>query len=122
MALDIAERHLLRLGHGEESLETEKDYSRYGRVNYVLAQRLELLQEVGRLQESLHVAGDVAYTCETSGYFFIYQVLARWEEFHSKLRKLKVFILIFEWFLLLTQACKNVCLSLVNVLYGKIFL
>ncbi|XP_052775236.1 RNA helicase aquarius-like [Mya arenaria] len=89
MALDIAERHLLRLGHGEESLETEKDYSRYGRVNYVLAQRLELLQEVQRLQESLKVAGDVSYTCETAGYFFIYQVLARWEEFLANIRKLK---------------------------------
>ena len=31
MALDIDERHLLRLGHGEEALETEKDFSRYGR-------------------------------------------------------------------------------------------
>lgn len=29
MALDIDERHLLRLGHGEEALETEKDFSRY---------------------------------------------------------------------------------------------
>ena len=29
MALDIDERHLLRLGHGEESLETEKDFSRF---------------------------------------------------------------------------------------------
>ena len=28
MALDIEERHLLRLGHGEESLETDKDFSR----------------------------------------------------------------------------------------------
>lgn len=28
IALDIDERHLLRLGHGEESLETEKDFSR----------------------------------------------------------------------------------------------
>lgn len=28
MALDIDERHLLRLGHGEEELETEKDFSR----------------------------------------------------------------------------------------------
>ena len=27
--LDIDERHLLRLGHGEEALETEKDFSRY---------------------------------------------------------------------------------------------
>lgn len=50
MALDIDERHLLRLGHGEEALETEKDFSRYGRVNYVLAKRLDLLLEVQRLQ------------------------------------------------------------------------
>ena len=28
MALDIDERHLLRLGHGEEELETDKDFSR----------------------------------------------------------------------------------------------
>ncbi|XP_069126359.1 LOW QUALITY PROTEIN: RNA helicase aquarius-like [Argopecten irradians] len=89
MALDIDERHLLRLGHGEEALETEKDFSRYGRVNYVLAQRLELLQEVGRLQESLGVPGDLSYTCETASYFFLYQVLARWEEFLSKLRQNK---------------------------------
>ena len=90
MALDVDERHLLRLGHGEEALETEKDFSRYGRVNYVLAQRLEILQEVGRLQSSLDVAGDMAYTCETAGYFYLYQILARWEEFLSKIRKLKV--------------------------------
>ena len=42
------ERHLLRLGHGEESLETEKDFSRYGRVNYVLGKRMKLLDEVRR--------------------------------------------------------------------------
>jgi len=30
MALDVDERHLLRMGHGEEELETEKDYSRFG--------------------------------------------------------------------------------------------
>ncbi|VDO29345.1 unnamed protein product [Onchocerca flexuosa] len=44
--LDVDERHLLRLGHGEEALETEKDFSRYGRVNYVLQKRLDLLKEV----------------------------------------------------------------------------
>lgn len=36
MALDIDERHLLRLGHGEEALETEKDFSRlvqFGKAN-----------------------------------------------------------------------------------------
>ncbi|KAG7466190.1 hypothetical protein MATL_G00162160 [Megalops atlanticus] len=86
MALDIDERHLLRLGHGEEELETEKDFSRYGRVNYVLARRLELLREVGRLQESLGVPGDVSYTCETAGHFYLYQVMSRWEEFMSKVK------------------------------------
>lgn len=92
MALDIDERHLLRLGHGEEALETEKDFSRYiflgkkkkfyinytsfryGRVNYVLSKRLDLLTQVQKLQESLGVPGDVAYTCETAGYFYLYQV------------------------------------------------
>jgi len=47
---------------------------RYGRVNYVLAQRIELLQEVSRLQESIGVSSDMSYTCETAGYFYIYQV------------------------------------------------
>ena len=47
---------------------------RYGRVNFVLAQRLELLQEVSRLQQSLEASGDMSYKCETAGYFYIYQV------------------------------------------------
>ncbi|XP_008195128.2 RNA helicase aquarius [Tribolium castaneum] len=83
VALDIDERHLLRLGHGEEALETEKDFSRYGRVNYVLAKRLDLLVEVQKLQESLDVKGDVAYTCETAGHFYLYQILSRWENYQS---------------------------------------
>lgn len=83
MQLDIDERHLLRLGHGEEALETEKDFSRYGRVNYVLSQRLELLVKVKKLQDSLGVTGDVSYTCETAGHFYLYEVIARWEKFLS---------------------------------------
>ena len=86
MALDIDERHLLRMGHGEEELETEKDFSRYGRVNYVLSKRLELLEHVQRLQQSLGVAGDVAYTCETAGHFFRLHILARWEEYLASVR------------------------------------
>ena len=87
MALDIDERHLLRLGHGEEELETEKDFSRYGRVNYVLGKRLQLLDEVQRLQVSLEVTGDVAYTCETAGHFFRLHILSRWEEYQARVRK-----------------------------------
>ncbi|CDW53020.1 intron binding protein aquarius [Trichuris trichiura] len=85
MALDIDERHLLR--HGEEELATEKDFSKYGRVNYVLSQRLRLLKEVERLQHSLDVPGDVAYTCETARYFFVYQVTSRWADFLTKLSR-----------------------------------
>ncbi len=84
--LDVDERHLLRLGHGEEELETEKDFSRYGRVNFVLAKRLDLLIQVDKLQKSLNVPGDVAYTCETSWFFFVHHVLANWEAFLMKVK------------------------------------
>lgn len=36
LALDIDERHLIRLGHGHSFLETEKDFGKYGRVDYML--------------------------------------------------------------------------------------
>ena len=55
-------------------------------MNFILALRMELLKEVERLQQSLGVQGDVAYTCETSGHFFLYQVAARWEEYTSNVR------------------------------------
>ncbi|XP_047133675.2 RNA helicase aquarius isoform X1 [Hydra vulgaris] len=86
MALDIDERHLLRLGHAAETLETDKDFSRYGRVNFVLARRLYLLEEVQRLQQSLGVSGDVGYTCETAGHFYLYQIVSRWEKYISQLK------------------------------------
>ena len=47
-------------------------------MNFILALRLQLLKEVERLQQSLGVAGDVAYTCETAGHFFLYQVRCSW--------------------------------------------
>ena len=37
MGLDIDERHLLRLGHGEDSLETDKDFSRYFKSAFIFA-------------------------------------------------------------------------------------
>lgn len=87
MALDVDERHLLRmgkilkliiiclfLGHGEEALETTKDFSRYGRVNYVLKERKLLLEKVDKLSKILGEIGDVSYSCETAGYFYRYTV------------------------------------------------
>ncbi|KAK6049268.1 hypothetical protein COOONC_13227, partial [Cooperia oncophora] len=84
IALDVDERHLLRMGHGEEGLETEKDFSRYGRVNHVLRERLRLLSEVERLQHAMKVIGDVSYTCENAGHFFRFNVCRAWDEFMEK--------------------------------------
>lgn len=38
-------------------------------------------------QESLNVKGDVAYTCETAGHFFMDQVSTRWERFEARLKQ-----------------------------------
>ncbi|KAG6449940.1 RNA helicase aquarius isoform X1 [Manduca sexta] len=82
--LDVDERHLLRLGHGEEALQTDKDFSRYGRVNYVLAKRLELLELVGKLQRTLDAGGDAGATCELAHHFHVYHVKPRWQNFTDK--------------------------------------
>ena len=74
---------MLRLGHGEELLETEKDFSRAGRVNHMLKRRLELLVKVERLAKTLDLPADSGSTCETAAYFFHANVLARWEAFTS---------------------------------------
>ena len=50
-------------------------------LRLALTRRLELLVKVERLDQTLEVAGDVGYTCETAGYFFHSHVLARWEKF-----------------------------------------
>lgn len=43
---DVPSRYLLRLGMGEAELQTEDDFSRAGRVNTMLARRIQLLAEV----------------------------------------------------------------------------
>lgn len=72
--------HLLTLPHagmGEQELDTEQDFSRVGRVNAMLARRLELLAEVEKMARQFGVAEDVAYTCETAGHFWLLHVLSR---------------------------------------------
>lgn len=84
---DVPARYMLRLGMGEEALETDLDFSRAGRVNAMLARRLELLTEVERLAQSLGVPDDVAYTCETASHFWLLHVLSRWEQFLALVKK-----------------------------------
>lgn len=81
---DVPSRYLLRLGQGERELETNDDFSRVGRVNDMLARRLRLLAEVEKMARQFGVSEDVAYTCETAGYFWLLHVLSRWEKFLAK--------------------------------------
>ncbi|KAI9307123.1 P-loop containing nucleoside triphosphate hydrolase protein [Cunninghamella echinulata] len=83
--LDIDPRHLVRLGHGEEELNTEVSFSKFGRVTSFLERREELLQEVDRLAQSLDMTGDHGSTCETAGYFYHYHVLTKWEPYNELL-------------------------------------
>jgi intron-binding protein aquarius len=69
IALDIDERHLLRLGHGEEDLDTEVSYSKHGRVESFLENRTRYLAEVDRLAASIGAQGAHGNSCETAGYF-----------------------------------------------------
>ncbi|KAL4758466.1 RNA helicase aquarius [Aspergillus foveolatus] len=81
VALDIDERHLLRLGHGEEELETETSYSKYGRVESFLDNRNHFLAEVTRLAASIGAQGAHGNSCETAGYFYTVYIRPAWTKF-----------------------------------------
>ncbi|KAL4746227.1 hypothetical protein BDW72DRAFT_185265 [Aspergillus terricola var. indicus] len=81
VALDIDERHLLRLGHGEEELETETSYSKYGRVESFLDNRNHFLAEVARLAASIGAQGAHGNSCETAGYFYTVYIRPAWTKF-----------------------------------------
>lgn len=62
---------------GEQDLESDEDYSRAGRVNAMLARRLQLLAEVEKMARQFGVTEDMAYTCETAAHFWLLHVLSR---------------------------------------------
>lgn len=78
VALDIDERHLLRLGHGEEELETEASYSKHGRVESFLERGAYYLAEVDRLAKSFGAPGAHGTSCETADYFNLSYVKPAW--------------------------------------------
>ncbi|KAL7905909.1 P-loop containing nucleoside triphosphate hydrolase protein [Trichoderma velutinum] len=81
IALDIDERHLLRLGHGEEDLDTEGSFSKYGRVESFLDNRDRFLYEVKKLAASLGAPGAHENSAETAGYFNAAYVEPTWAKF-----------------------------------------
>ena len=81
IALDIDERHLLRLGHGEEDLETDVSYSKHGRVELFLENRARYLAEVDRLAANFGAPGAHGNSCETAGYFNSVYVKPAWAKY-----------------------------------------
>lgn len=84
VSLDIDQRHLLRLGHGEEELDTDTNYSKYGRVESFLENRTHLLAEVNRLAASIGALGAHGNSCETADYFNMVYIRPAWTKFWDK--------------------------------------
>lgn len=91
MHLNIDECHLLRLGHGESSLqnsgENQFQFNQIGRVDFILSRRLKLLKIVEQLAISLSFSSDVAYSCETSELFYKNTILVLWNQFLNEISK-----------------------------------
>ncbi|KAH8821620.1 DEAD helicases superfamily protein-like protein [Xylogone sp. PMI_703] len=83
VALDIDERHLLRLGHGEEDLDTEANFSKHGRVESFLENRDMYLREVDRLATNFGAPGAHGSSAETAGYFNSVYVIPAWTRFQD---------------------------------------
>ena len=81
VALDIDQRHLLRLGHGEEELDTDGSFNKYGRVEAFLENRDRYLAEVTRLAASIGAPGAHGNSAETAGYFNSVYVEPAWAKF-----------------------------------------
>ncbi|KAF2852177.1 DEAD helicases superfamily protein-like protein [Plenodomus tracheiphilus IPT5] len=81
VALDIDERHLLRLGHGEEDLETDVSYSKHGRVESFLERGTYYLSEVDRLARNFSAPGAHGSSCETADYFNLVYVKPAWTQY-----------------------------------------
>lgn len=83
VALDIDERHLLRLGHGEEELDTDANFSKHGRVESFFENRDGYLREVDRLAANFGAPGAHGTSAETAGYFNSVYVEPAWVKFEE---------------------------------------
>ena len=79
--LDIDARHLLRLGHGEEELETDVSYGKHGRVESFLDNRNWYLSEIDRMAANLGAPGAHGNSCETADYFRQVYIKPTWTRF-----------------------------------------
>ncbi|KAL5598799.1 hypothetical protein BROUX41_003867 [Berkeleyomyces rouxiae] len=82
-ALNIDNRHLLRLGHGEDELDMDANFSKYGRVESFLQNRDSYLLEVSKLAACLGAPGAHGNSAETAGYFNMVYVQPAWTKFRA---------------------------------------
>jgi intron-binding protein aquarius len=87
--MDIDPKHLLRLDHGVDASGVIAKYSKAGRVNAFLEERIALLAQVDELARSLEIEGAYGYTCETAYYFFKSHIKDRWDSFLRKANSLE---------------------------------
>ncbi|KAL6704333.1 hypothetical protein ACN47E_008289 [Coniothyrium glycines] len=90
VALDIDERHLLRLGHGEEDLDTDVSYSKHGRVESFLERGTLYLSEVDRLAKNFGAPGAHGSSCETADYFNLVYVKPAWTQYWGRIQSEEV--------------------------------
>lgn len=86
VALDIDQRHLLRLGQGERELQldSEANFGKQGRVEHFLERGSMLLSEVNRLAMSMQAPGAHGNSCETAEYFNSIYVRPVWKSYLDK--------------------------------------
>ncbi|KAK4570240.1 hypothetical protein LTR86_002320 [Recurvomyces mirabilis] len=84
VALDIDERHLLRLGHGEEELSGDVSFSKAGRVDSFLERGSKYLAEVQRLAASIGAPGAHGNSCETAEYFDQVYIRPRFKQYWNE--------------------------------------
>ncbi|EPS36509.1 hypothetical protein H072_9940 [Dactylellina haptotyla CBS 200.50] len=86
---NIDERHLLRLGYGEDDThQFSPDSGRFGRIESLIDIRTKLLQNVEILAASVGAPGAHGNSCETASYFNQVYIKPLWEEFKEKVVRL----------------------------------
>ncbi|GIX64046.1 intron-binding protein aquarius [Babesia caballi] len=66
----VDEHHIVRLGGSEFEIEGLGDFSKWGRVNFILQRRLDLLDVVKKLIDALEVPGDYNFSLQLALSFF----------------------------------------------------
>jgi hypothetical protein len=86
LATSITEDQLIRLDQGDRA---DMDFSRFGRVNFILKRRLELLEEAELISTDVGLELHAHLTCETADILFKSQIASRWTQYLEELQKSK---------------------------------